>query len=200
MTPKPDVSEMRTAQIIEAATTVFAEKGFDSATMADIAGAAGINKATIYLYFDSKDDLIQAIAEELFSQELADLQSLRDMDGTATERLNLYYETLIAEEAEVLPLMPIIYEFYALGLRREDVRRVISYFISRSADLLESIIEEGIASGEFVPTEARPAARALDALLSGTLLHWVYAPEEVDVDAQLRYGVRLLFRGLSHQS
>ena len=43
MVPKPDVSEERTAQIIEAATRVFAAKGFDGATMADIADAAGIN-------------------------------------------------------------------------------------------------------------------------------------------------------------
>ncbi|HEX72404.1 MAG TPA: TetR/AcrR family transcriptional regulator, partial [Candidatus Hydrogenedentes bacterium] len=44
MSPKPNVTAMRTAQIIEAATTVFATKGFDAATMDDIAAAIGINK------------------------------------------------------------------------------------------------------------------------------------------------------------
>jgi len=68
-------------------------------------------------------------------------------------------------------------------------------FIHQLTGLLEAIIQEGIESGEFASTDARRAARALDALLSGTLLHWVYAPEEVDVEAQLRYGVRLIFRG-----
>ncbi|MGC9397398.1 MAG: TetR/AcrR family transcriptional regulator [Anaerolineae bacterium] len=197
MSPKPDVTAMRTAQIIEAATTVFAEKGFDRATMDDIADAVGINKATIYLYFDNKDALILAIAEQLFAQELAGLQAVHDLPGTATERLTAYYETLIAEESEVMPVMPILYEFYALGLRREDVRAVITDFIHQLTGLLEAIIQEGIANGEFAPTHARQAARALDALLSGTLLHWVYAPEEVDVVAQLRYGVQLIFRGLT---
>jgi AcrR family transcriptional regulator len=200
MTPRPDVSEMRTAQIIEAATVVFAKKGFDSATMEDIADEIGINKATIYLYFDSKDALIHAIAEQLFAQELADLQTAAETPDTATERLTAYYETLIAEEAKVLPLMPIFYEFCALGLRREDVRAVIADFMHRLTGLLEAIITEGIESGEFAPTDARQAARALDALLSGTTLHWVYAPEEVDVKAQLRYGVRLIFRGLVSHS
>ncbi|MBN2393386.1 MAG: TetR/AcrR family transcriptional regulator [Anaerolineae bacterium] len=198
MSPKPDVTAMRTAQIIEAATTVFAEKGFDRATMDDIADAVGINKATIYLYFDNKDALILAIAEQLFAQELAGLQAAHDLPGTATERLTTYYETLIAEESEVMPVMPILYEFYALGLRREDVRVVITDFIHQLTGLLEAIIQEGVENGEFAPTNARQAGRALDALLSGTLLHWVYAPEEVDVDAQLRYGVRLIFRGLLH--
>jgi len=196
MTPKRDVAAQRTAQIIEAATAVFAVKGFDGATMNDIADTIGINKATIYLYFDSKDALIHAIAEEMFAQELAGLQAARDLPGGAAGRLTAYYEALIAEEAEVVPLMPILYEFYALGLRREDVRAVITKFIRQLTGLLEAIIQEGIDSGEFAPTDARRAARALDALLSGTLLHWVYAPEEVDVDAQLRYGVQLIFRGL----
>jgi AcrR family transcriptional regulator len=196
MPPKPNVSEMRTAQIIEAATTVFAEKGFDGATMAEIAGEAGINKATIYLYFDSKDALICAIAQQVFAQELADLQAACALPGTATGRLNAFYKALIAGELDVLPLMPIIYEFYALGLRREDVRAVLADFMNRSAALLEATIQEGIEAGEFSSTDADKAARALVALMDGTVLQWVYAPKEVDVNAQLSYSVQLILQGL----
>jgi AcrR family transcriptional regulator len=194
---------MRRAQIIEAATAVFAEKGLDRATMAEIADAAGINKATIYLYFDSKAALTQAIAEAIFAQELADLQAAYESPGTAIERLTAFYEALIrdegliADEVGVLPLMPIIYEFYALGLRRDDVRAVLADFLNHSAALLAAIIQEGIESGEFVATtDPSRAARALDALMSGTVLHWVYTPEEVDVNAQFRYGIQLIFQGL----
>jgi AcrR family transcriptional regulator len=196
MPPKPNVSEMRTAQIIEAATAVFAEKGFDGATMAEIADEAGINKATIYLYFDSKDALIRAIAEQVFAQELADLQAACASPGTAAGRLNAFYKALIAGELEVLPLMPIIYEFYALGLRREDVRAVLADFMNRSAALLEATIQEGIEAGEFSSTDADKAARALVALMDGTVLQWVYAPKEVDVNAQLSYSVQLILQGL----
>lgn len=96
----------------------------------------------------------------------------------------------------MLPLMHVLHEFYALGLRREDMRAVIVDFIGQLTGLLEAIIQEGIEIGEFAPADARQAARVLDALLSGTFLHWVYAPEEVNVNAQLCYGVRLVFRGL----
>ncbi len=203
MSPKPDVSHMRRAQIIEAATAVFAEKGLDRATMEEIADAAGINKATIYLYFDSKAALIQAIAEAIFAQELVDLQVAYESPGTAIERLTAFYEALIsdegliADEVDVLPLMPIIYEFYALGLRRDDVRAVLADFLNQSAALLAAIIQEGVESGEFVTTtDPSRAARALDALMSGTVLHWVYTPKEMDVNAQFRYGLQLIFQGL----
>lgn len=200
MNPRPDVTEQRIAQIIEAATTIFAEKGLDAATMDDIAEAVGINKATIYLYFDNKDALIGAIAEAIFTQELADLHAIVAAPGTAIERLTTFYEAMIADEAHVLPLMPVLYEFYALGLRRDDVRTIISGFLRQSAGLLTTILEEGIENGDLAPTDAHRAARALDALLSGTILHWVYAPDEMDVSAQFRYGVRLIFRGLIAQA
>ncbi len=187
----------RREQILEAATTVFSETGFYQARMEDIAAAAGVSKGTIYLYFKDKDSLIQTLAEQIFAQELADLQLAQDTAGTAVERLTSFYEILIAEEAEVLPLMPILYEFYALGLRRDDVRAVLTNFLNQSATLLATIIQEGVEDGEFLATtDASRAARALDALMSGTVLHWVYAPEEVDINAQLRYGLQLIFRGL----
>jgi len=195
MSPKPNVSEQRTAQIIKAATTIFAEKGFDRATMTDIADEIGINKATIYLYFESKDALIYAIAEQVFALELADLKAACELPGAATERLTAFYKALIAEEADVLPQMPIIYEFYALGLRRDDVRAVLAGFMEQSALLLQTIIEDGVAAGEFAPTDAPKAARTFIALLDGIIIQWAYT-EELDVDAQLCFSVQLLFQGL----
>ena len=195
MSPRPNVSEERTRQIIEAATLVFAQKGFDRATMDDIAAAAGINKATIYLYFKNKDALIIAIAEQIFALELADLQRACELPGAAAQRLGAFYETLIAEKANFLPLMPIFYEFYALGLRRDDVRAALLSFMEQSAALLQGIIEEGVSAGEFAPLDAQKTAKTFIALLDGIMMQWAYNPR-LDVDAQLRFGVQLLLQGL----
>lgn len=187
----------RKEQILAAATAIFSEAGLYQARMEDIAAVAGVSKGTIYLYFKDKDSLIQALAEQLFAQELADLQLAHDTAGTAVKRLTSFYETLIAGEAEVLPLMPILYEFYALGLRREDVRAVLSNFLNQSATLLAAIIQEGVADGELLATtDASKAARALDALMNGIILQWVYAPERMDLNTQLRYSLQLIFQGL----
>ena len=61
MSPKPDVSEERTAQIITAAMQVFAQQGLEKARMDDIASESGLSKGTLYLYFKSKDAIISAI-------------------------------------------------------------------------------------------------------------------------------------------
>jgi AcrR family transcriptional regulator len=70
MTPKstlPALDELRTnlrrTQILEAATRVFAEKGYHRATTKDIARAAGMAEGTIYLYFENKAELLMALLE-----------------------------------------------------------------------------------------------------------------------------------------
>ncbi|MDO9412743.1 MAG: TetR/AcrR family transcriptional regulator [Pseudolabrys sp.] len=51
-------------QIIEGARTVFMARGFDAASMGDIAKAAGVSKGTLYVYFKSKEELFGAIVEQ----------------------------------------------------------------------------------------------------------------------------------------
>src|SRR5436853_6112259 len=60
---------LRRTQILEAATKVFAEKGFHRATTKDIARAAGIAEGTIYTYFASKTDLLLGILDRLNETE-----------------------------------------------------------------------------------------------------------------------------------
>jgi AcrR family transcriptional regulator len=55
--------EARPAEIVDAALEVFAEKGFAAAKLDDIARKAGISKATLYLYFDTKEEIFRAVAQ-----------------------------------------------------------------------------------------------------------------------------------------
>jgi AcrR family transcriptional regulator len=69
MSPRPDVSEERRNQILEAAMAVFARQGFEQARMDDIAQQVGLSKGTLYLYFKSKDAIISAILQFFIAQE-----------------------------------------------------------------------------------------------------------------------------------
>ena len=63
------ILEARRALILDAATRVFAEKGFHRATIKDIAHAAGIADGTIYNYFANKESLLSAILDRLAQQD-----------------------------------------------------------------------------------------------------------------------------------
>jgi AcrR family transcriptional regulator len=69
-TKKQVVSEFRQSEIIEAARKVFAEKGYIAATVDEIAALAALAKGTIYVYFDSKEQIYNAVLEN-------DLDALR---------------------------------------------------------------------------------------------------------------------------
>ena len=63
MSPRPNVSEERRAQIIESAIKVFARQGFASTRMDDVAIESDMSKGLLYWYFKSKDEIIIAIAD-----------------------------------------------------------------------------------------------------------------------------------------
>lgn len=69
MSPRPDVSEERKNQILEAAVAVFARLGFQQTRMDDIAQQAGLSKGALYLYYRSKDAIIAALLKYFFAQE-----------------------------------------------------------------------------------------------------------------------------------
>jgi AcrR family transcriptional regulator len=198
--PKPDVSEERTEQILDAALAVFAERGFDNARMQDIGDRAGISKATVYLYFKSKDALIRAIVKRLFNRELAALEVLEDEEDSARRRLTRFVEVLVEDVVRMRPLMPLLYEFYAMGLRKKAVRRILGDFFVHFIDVVAPVIQEGIDRGEFCAVDARQIAVALGSTMEGTLLLWAFAPEEVALEAQLKRGFELLLTGLCNDT
>ena len=51
-------------QIIEGARSLFLAQGFDAASMGEIARKAGVSKGTLYVYFESKEQLFEAIVED----------------------------------------------------------------------------------------------------------------------------------------
>lgn len=65
----------RPGEIVEAALEVFAAKGFAAAKLEDIARRAGISKPTLYLYFETKDDIFRAVARAVVASLLEALES-----------------------------------------------------------------------------------------------------------------------------
>ena len=196
MSPRPDVSEERKQQILEAAIAVFSRLGFHKARMDDIVEESGLSKGTLYWYFESKDDIIASILESLFEREFADMGPVLSGDGSVSDRLERFMDFTITDIKRMLSLLPLAYEFYALAFRHSAVRQAIKRYLQRYVQLLEPVIQEGIEHGEFRPVQACDAVMALGALIEGTILLWVYDPEVVDLDHHAKASLDLLLEGL----
>ena len=197
MSPRPDVSMERKDQILEAALRVFSRLGLDKARLDDIVAEFGLSKGALYWYFRSKDEIVIAMLESLFSQEMTRLRTLPDARDSARERLLAFADTTAGNFKSWTRLMPILYEFYALAFRKKAIRRALKVQFQTYLELMEPLIQQGIEQGEFRPVDVRQAALAAGAIIEGTLLLWIFAPDLVQLDDQLRAGLRLFLDGLA---
>ena len=196
MSPRPNVTDERKVQIINAAEDVFAKKGFDEARMDDIAEETGLSKGTLYLYFKSKDNLIIAILDRIFQREYRQLENLEQDGISASEAIWKLTDLVIKDIIGILRLIPIVYEFLALAFRNKYVQQALKKYINRYLDILVPIIQRGIDSGEFRQVSAREVAIAGSAIIEGTLLLWVYDKSIVEPEYHIRSGMKLLLEGV----
>ncbi len=151
MSPRPNVTEERKSQILNAAEQVFTKKGFDEARMDDIAEETGVSKGTLYLYFKSKDDLIFAILDRIFQREFKQLQTLKLEETGAAEAIWKLTDLLTSDLLGLLHLVPIIYSFLALAFRNRHVQRALKNYVNRYINILIPIIQRGIRFGRVSP-------------------------------------------------
>ena len=196
MSPRPNVTDERKTQIINAAEGVFTKKGFDEARMDDIAEETGLSKGTLYLYFKSKDDLIIAILDRIFQREFKIFEQLDLTNMSATDALWSFTETTSKDVKMMMRLLPITYEFMGLAFRNKFVQKAFKAYFNRFMDILVPIIQHGIDSGEFRPTDAKEVALAMGAIMEGTLLLWVYDKSLVNPEVHIRSGMTLLLEGV----
>ena len=152
----PDHSEDRRRQILRAAMTCFARRGFHLTTMNDISVEAQISVGLIYRYFDSKDAVITFMA----SEHLDDLRRVLEQARRAPtlfEALELVSIRHCEEQPEHLHLS-LVLDLFAEAARNEQVRvllrDVTQFFIESVTDLIAASVEARTAPQGFDPRTA----------------------------------------------
>ena len=164
------------ARIVDAARRLFAEHGFDEVTMAEVAAAASVARATVFNHFGSKHALVEAITEDVIAyydrmlqNALADtvtptpvlVRALFDEMGTGIEEDRRFYRGVFREIAKV-----------RLGLDEGGIGERAG---AATVELLVKLLARGQARGELHRTHrAEDLASAFDSLVNGTITHWLY--------------------------
>lgn len=196
MSPRPNVSDERKNQILNAAEKVFTQKGLDEARMDDIAETTGLSKGTIYLYFKSKDELIISILNRIFANLFKQLDARMNDQSTASEAIDQFTEEAIRDYKRMLRLMPVAYEFLALAFRNKTVQKALTQYFRYYMKVLVPMIQRGIDAGEFRSVDAQEVAIAAGAIYEGTILLWVYDSDMVDLEHHIRSSMNILMEGI----
>lgn len=160
----------RTDEVLEAAAAVFAERGFHGASTQDIADRLGMRQASLYYYFTSKEAALEEVCVRGIEQIIADTEAIVAGTGSAGERL----AAIIRRHVE--PMAQNCDELRAyLHERRflpKEARRRVGRLARRYERLVESVLEEGIASGELRPDLDVHIAVAAILGLCNAAAHW----------------------------
>jgi TetR/AcrR family fatty acid metabolism transcriptional regulator len=161
------------ARILEAAIKVFAERGFHSATVAEIARAAGVADGTIYLYFKGKDDLLLRLFDEKMTELLADAKAAVAQERTAPGKLRRFIQlhlAVVERNPDLASVLIVELRQSAQFLKAADRHKLAAY-----VDLIAEVVRAGQESGELdgsisPATVKRAIFGALDELALGWLL------------------------------
>ena len=190
--PRPHVSQERKQQIVQAAAVTFSRLGFTNTRMEDIAEEAKLSKGTLYLYFPSKEVLLEDLLHYLFIPLSTALEVLSSKEESAVQRLLNYTNRVLDEFERLRTLYPLLFEFFALATRQMSVQMVITTHFRAYQTALMTVIQEGINAGEFERKDPASVAAALMASVEGCLLLAATVPELIDVRHQGSQTVGLL--------
>lgn len=193
----------RPQELLEAALSLFVEKGFAATRAEEVARLAGVSKGTLYLYYPSKDELFKAVVRTYLGQFIVESADLVDQhEGPAAELLQDLAKTwwsrvgqsqaagiiklIVAEAAN----FPDLAQFY------------MDEVVAPCHALLGRAVQRGIDRGEFRPMDVSSVVMALVAPVQFLVLYQQCAaacaatPVPMEPDLFIRTQIELLLRGL----
>ena len=195
--------EARPQELLDAALSLFVEKGLAATRTEDVAHLAGVSKGTLYLYYPSKDALFKAVVRSHLTQVITMGSELADQfEGTSSDLLHLLAHTWWTEvgSSKAAALMiPIMSEASAFP---DLAQFYLDEVVAPSHALLARVVARGIARGEFRPMDVTAVVQALIAPALFLVLYRqctaVCAANPVPLDPErfIQTQIELLLRGL----
>jgi len=162
----------RETAIRAAALRIFRRKGYDAASMQEIADAVGLNKGSLYYYISSKQELLVRLFEGRAEQVLGEMDTAASRPGTPRERLRAIVRVYVFGALRNLDAVHVYvreeHSFPRTAL--QQVRRTHQAM----RDHFERVIVDGMRQGDFVERDSKLATLAL--LGTCTWVHRWYRP------------------------
>ncbi len=187
--------DQRRRDILDAATGLFRERGFDATTVQAIATSAGVAAGTVYLHFSSKEAVLAALLE--------------DYGAGLLERFAQIAAVVVEEEVATATTLSnpeivgrLVDGIVGYGLERRDICEVIAGRLPAAADLavltrglddvLAAVIREGVRLGHVHASDPRTAARLLNLAAVASICNAVAADDD-DALARNVQGLKELY-------
>ena len=192
--PMPRVvdREARRAELVSAAASVFAERGVARTPVSDIVKAAGVAQGTFYLYFESKDDVVLAVAQRFAGTLVEGIeQAVAAPDRSAVDKLLALRDSF--SDATRAPIAPELMDILHRPGNSALHDRMAEHLTPRLVTIVQTIVAQGVEEGAFdVPDQSAAAWFVLGGLRSAELS----GVSRAEMPAALATVTRLALRAL----
>lgn len=170
--------ENRKNSILKVARKLFFERGFKSVTVDLIAAKAEVSKGSIYLYFDSKEEIYTQILISANIERHKEIENFTKQDRSASELLlsfALDYVNFFLDNNELFRiLMTFMLQSENMNLTEEQNTQLI-HTTNENVLAISEILQKGVASGEFVSgIDFNQMRNAIWGMLNGIISLYIY--------------------------
>jgi AcrR family transcriptional regulator len=175
----------RREEIIKAAAHVFRDRGVEAATLRDIAEATDTDRATLYYYVGSKEELLQEIVRQALGQDIATAQAVKRSRASTKEKIAALIEAMVKGYDANYPHMHVYIE--DLGRISRQDSEWSTDVIARTREY-ESIVHSILTKGQRDGTLRKDLPVELSAMALFGMVNWMHrwyrpnikwSPEEV---------------------
>ena len=194
--PAGATADVRRRQIFRAACEVIARKGYDKASVREIAAAAGLPIATLYLYVRNKEDILHMITQGLMEDIFRDFRENLSAEGRAGEKLSRAIASYLRYIDRNRKYINLVYR-ETRSLSRENREKIFA--IERDfARLWQEMLEDGVEAGEFEVAEPALSAELIYFLCNvWSIRHWTVG--RFDAALVREELTRFVLRGLARK-
>jgi AcrR family transcriptional regulator len=196
--------EARPAELLDAALTLFVEKGFAATRSEEVAKAAGVSKGTLYLYFPSKEELLKAVIQHFLGTEIeTGIQEAASADGPIAQIM----------QQLLVNWWTRIYEGPASGVFKLVITEVRNFpeigqfwverVVAPGHEIVSGLLRRGVERGEFTVEDVDSAVHSILMPLILMCVHkhsfaacGIGKEMEIDPVQFMHSHLRLIFAGL----
>lgn len=163
---KKQTVEERRNDILEVTCQVVIERGFAGTRISDVAKRLDVSSSLIHYHFDSKEQLLAEAFAHYAQIDLADMEGEVGAEPTATAQLDRVIQNMVPEGSDDVEWMLWI-DGWGEALRNPMMKKISQQLDEQTSDMLERVLETGVASGEFLCSSPKSTAIRLTALVDG---------------------------------
>lgn len=196
-TRKDVITEFRRAEILHAARAVFAARGFERATTADIARAAGIAKGTLYLYYRSKRDVYWAALRHGLQELRRETRRAVNAAGSIEEKIRAFITTKVRYFEDHREFFKIYDEEFGHAVARQVVPREFEAVYLDQVRMLESVLQQAARRKRVRAVRVDAAAFAVFDLTRGLITQRLRGWSKGTLDQDVALVFDLWWKGIA---